>query len=690
MGIRALSRLVLAALLLWPAGAGGTEPISLVLITLDTTRADHLGCYGGPAATPALDALAARGVRFARCDTAVPVTLPSHATLLTGLLPPRHGVRDNGTFRLSPEHPTVAERLSRAGWDTAAVVASVVLARQFGLARGFRIYDDGLGGREERPGEEVTDAALALLPGLGRPFFLWVHYYDPHEPYRPPAELCAGHGPTARYDGELAAMDRAVGRLLAGLPSTCIVLAVGDHGEMLGDHGEATHGVLLERGARRVPLMAAGPGVARGRVAPELVATADVAPTLLALAGIPADGLDGRSLLPALRGGRLARTTTYCESLLPLYAYRWYPLRALSDGRWLYVDAPEPRLYDLRRDPAETRNLAHAHPGVVRRWARRLASLRRRWNDMEAPAEQAVDEETRRSLASLGYLGGSGAGSGGTLLDPYRSVWIVRALLGAGHAVEAGRCAEAEPALARILAANRDNVPALNMAGICRMGAGDLEGALGLFRRAEAVNPLSAIAHADAAGCLLRLGRLREAERAYRAALAVAPAMPQAVVNLAHLLRTRGRRREALEVIQAGLEAGPPHPRVLLERGLIRAESGRVEEALADFRRGLELDPGDQDLLENAARACYELGRFRRAVELYLRLAAGRPRDPGPWKTVGAIRLHRLGDREGALRAFRRALGLERDPGERRKLEALIRDLGEGPGAREAGAIAKP
>ncbi len=676
MGIRSCLTLAVLAAVLWPGGAAAAQPTSLVLITLDTTRADHLGCYGGTAATPVLDGLAARGVRFARCDTAAPVTLPSHATILTGLLPPRHGVRDNGTFRLAQSFETVAERLRAAGWDTGAVVGAVVLARQFGLAQGFRRYDDALGGREERPGEEVTDAALAVLGGLRAPFFLWVHYYDPHEPYEPPPELVRGDGPGARYDGELAATDRALGRLLRALPPGCTVMVVGDHGEMLGDHGEATHGVLLERGARRVPLIAAGPGVARGRVVTELVATVDVAPTLLELAGNAARGLDGRSLVSALAGGRLpGAATTYCESLLPLYAYRWHPLRALSDGRWLFVDGPAVRLYDLRRDPGETRNVAAAHPGVVRRWARRLAALRRRWNDLETPAQQAVDEETRRQLASLGYLGGSGPGRGGPLLDPYSSVWIVQALLRAGHAVEAGRCGEAEPVLARILAANRDNVPALNMAGICRMGESDYEGALALFQRAEGVNPLSGIAHANAAGCLLKLGRIREAERSYRAALAVAPALPQAVVNLAHLLRTQGRSREALEVIGNAFTAGPPHPRVLLERGLIRAESGSAAEALADFRRGLELAPENPDLLENAAKAAYALGRLDEAVSLYLRLATVRPRDPGPWKTVGAIRLHRLHDRLGAMEAFRHALTLERDPGERHKLTDLLHTL---------------
>jgi arylsulfatase A-like enzyme len=246
---------------------------NLVLITLDTTRADHLGSYGWkPARTPNLDALAARGTRFVRCDTAAPVTLPSHATILTGLYPPRTGVRDNGTFALSERVETLAERLAAHGYDTAAVVSAIVLARRHGLNQGFRIYDDDLGagyaaGTEvaERQAEPTTDAALAAAARLKPPFFLWVHYYDPHEEYRPPTRFAAAAtGPTRLYDAEIASVDEQIGVLLAKLPKDVDVVVVGDHGEMLGEHGELHHGLLLYRAARQVPLIVAGPGVHPG------------------------------------------------------------------------------------------------------------------------------------------------------------------------------------------------------------------------------------------------------------------------------------------------------------------------------------------------------------------------------------------------------------------------------------------
>ena len=379
-------------------------PQSLVLITLDTTRADHLGAWGWPhARTPHLDALARRGTRFVRCDSAAPITLPSHATILTGLYPPRHGVRDNGTFVLADRFDTVAEKLAARGWDTAAVVSAVVLGRRHGLAQGFRIYDDDLGagyaaGTEvsERQAEATTAAALAAAGRLAPPFFLWVHYFDPHEEYRPPTRFAdaaqAAGGPHRLYDGEIAYMDDQIGRLLAGLPADVRVAVVGDHGEMLGDHGEDQHGLLLFRGARRVPLILAGPGIPAGRREECLVRTADVAPTLLALAGAPVPaGLDGATLVGAtLLGRKVCGRTSYSESFLPFFAYKWFPLRALSDDRFLYLYAPR----------------AAAHLARLLRGRRQNAEALRVLDAALAAGshEEQVFEEGGHALAALGRL----------------------------------------------------------------------------------------------------------------------------------------------------------------------------------------------------------------------------------------------------------------------------------------------
>ncbi|HEY0512871.1 MAG TPA: sulfatase-like hydrolase/transferase [Thermoanaerobaculia bacterium] len=674
-----------------PQPAKRTPP-NLVLITMDTTRADHLGAWGYALAhTPNLDALAARGTRFARCDTAAPVTLPSHASILTGLFPPRHGVRDNGTFVLSPKVETLAERLAAHGYDTAAVVSAVVLARRQGLDQGFRVYDDDLGAGyaqgsvvSERTAETTTAAALKALSGLKPPFFLWVHYYDPHEEYRPPTRFAdAARGPNRLYDGEIAFMDEQIGELMKHLPAATDVLAVGDHGEMLGEHGEATHGLLLYKGARRVPLLLAGPDVPAGRVSDCLVRTVDVAPTLLALAGaLPgkaASGLDGRGLLPLPAGNDCSRQT-YTESFLPFFAYKWYPLRSLSDDRTLFVKAPKSSLYDLRADPGETRDLAPAQAAAARGWEARMVSLLHALGEtLDTPVrtENVLSDEQRRQLASLGYLGGTASGPvTGRLPDPRAMAGVAQDLHRATQTVQEGHCDQAFPELQAIVRKDPHNFPALSLAGFCLNQMGRTESALNLFQRAAKENDLNAVPIVDAAGCLLKLGRKAEAEREYRRALALDPAQAVGASNLARLLREKGDRKGAREVLDLALRAGAHEPEVFLERGVDRAESGNLDGALADFREAARRAPANPVPLENAARAAFDLKRFREASQLYEQLLRIAPNRGDLWKTEGAIYLYELDDRTAALRCFRRALLLESDAAEKGKLNALVKELG--------------
>lgn len=660
---------------------------NLVLLTLDTTRADHLGAWGWKyARTPNLDGLAARGTRFANCDTAVPVTLPSHASILTGLFPPRHGVRDNGTFSLAPRVVTVAERLASAGYDTAAVVSAVVLARRHGLDQGFRLYDDDLGlgysaGNlvAERTGDRTTAAALAALGQLKRPFFLWAHYYDPHEEYRPPTRLTNLGGPTRLYDGEIAFMDEALGELLKKLPPETDVVVVGDHGEMLGEHGEASHGLLLFRGARRVPLILAGPGVPAGQVRQGLVRTVDVAPTLLAMAGLaPSAGLDGKSLLPLPAPNE--RRESYSETFLPFFAYRWYPLRALSNQRALYLEAPHDSLYNLEADPREEKDLAPTQTKNLKGWADRMkAFLQARGETLEAPVrtENILTEEARQQLASLGY---AGTGSGGPvrrdLPDPRQMADVALALHQATEKVQQQQCREALAELQAIVKRDPSNFPALSLAGYCLREAGRIDDALALFRRASEANDLSAVPIADAAGCLMSLGNKKEAEREYKRALVLDPTLAAAATNLSRLLRERGAESEGSAVLDAALKAGAHDPQVFYERGLVRATAGNTKGALADFREAARRDPSNPAPVENAARAAYQSGAKKEAASFYESLLRLAPNRLDVWKTLGALYLYELEDEPRALAAFRRALLLEQDRGEREKLESLVRELG--------------
>jgi arylsulfatase A-like enzyme/Flp pilus assembly protein TadD len=661
-------------------------PQSIVLITLDTTRADHLGAWGWPQArTPHLDALARRGTRFVRCDTAAPLTLPSHATILTGLYPPRHGVRDNGTFVLADRFDTVAERLAARGWDTAAVVSAVVLARRHGLDQGFRLYDDDLGagyaaGTEvsERQADLTTDAALAAAAKLKPPYFLWVHYFDPHEEYRPPTRFipAANAGPHRLYDSEIAFMDEQIGRLLAGLPKDVRVAVVGDHGEMLGEHGEEHHGLLLYRGVRRVPLILAGPGIPAGRTEECLVRTADVAPTLLALAGAPVPaGLDGEGLL----GRKVCGRTSYSESFLPFFSYKWYPLRALSTDRFLYLKAPKSSIYQLPSDPEEKSDLAQQQPEALRLWEKRLRDLLQGAGEtLDAPvrAGSALTEEQRRQLASLGYAGG---GSGGAvradLPDPRTMTGLASALHDATALVQQNKCTEALPALQDIVRRDPHNFPAISLTGYCLEQAGRLDSALAAYQRASKENELSAVPIANAASCLLKMNRRSEAEIEYRRALALDPTLGEAAANLGRLLRERGLKEESLKVLDAALAAGTHEEQVFEERGFVLAQMGRLADALRDFRESARRNPLDPVPLENGAQAAYRLGQPRDAVLLFERLLQIQPNRLDIWKAAGALYLE-MDDGDNAGRCFRRALTLEIDPAERAKLEDLVRELG--------------
>jgi arylsulfatase A-like enzyme len=375
---------------------------NLVLITIDTLRADHVGVYGDAAAeTPTLDALARRGVRFARARSAAPLTGPSHATILTGVYPPQHGVRDNVNFVLDNRHPTLAGLLKEKGYRTAAFVGAYPLASAFGFGRGFERFGEGfhetaaLGQGAERPGNEVADAALEWLASTGRdPFFVWIHLYDPHAPYTPPAPY-AERFRDRPYDGEIAFADAQVGRVLEALrtarrDANTLVVVLSDHGEGLGEHGEATHGMLVYDSTLHVPWIMAGPGVPAGRVVADEVGTVDVLPTLLGLVhASPPSGLPGRDLRPALAERSVRSEPLYAESLFGRLNCRWSALRswtsmASSSSReasrssttWRTIPASS----SIALPPSPTRSRACAgHCGAPSPGWRRRATRRRPW-----------------------------------------------------------------------------------------------------------------------------------------------------------------------------------------------------------------------------------------------------------------------------------------------------------------------
>ena len=397
---------------------------NLVIVTIDTLRADRLGCYGNRGvATPRLDHIAAGGALFEQAAVHVPLTRPSHVSIFTGLLPAEHGIRDNVSPSLASDVPSLAPMLKAAGFRTGAFVSSIVLSRQSGLNRGFDDYSDRFEidaddarflNTIQRPGDVAMREALAWIPsaGDGR-FFAWIHLYDPHDPYEPP-EPYASRYAGRPYDGEVAWTDELMGRLEGGLErlglqDKTLLVVTSDHGEGLGEHGETVHGFFVYESTLRVPLIVRGPGVAPGRRMKGVARSVDLLPSVLDLLGVPAPAGwkgSGRSLAPVLRGTAAMATSepAYAESLLPLLHYGWSDLRALRDGRWKYIQAPRPELYDLEADPGETRDLAAEMPARAEALRNGLAAHLSRERAVKTDAA-GVPADLLEKLGALGYLG---------------------------------------------------------------------------------------------------------------------------------------------------------------------------------------------------------------------------------------------------------------------------------------------
>ena len=648
---------LLAALAPGCGPATAPAPPRIVLISVDTLRADHVGCYGAPGArTPHLDTIAAQGVRFTAAFSPVPLTLPAHATLLSGRDPHAHGVRHNSIHRLAPGVPVLAEHLAGAGYATAAVVAARVLERRFGLDRGFARYDDdvqgvapGQTGFAERPANQVVDAALAWLATAPERFFLWVHLYDPHRPYAPPPGFASGFA-ARPYDGEIAFADAEIGRLLGALRERwgeegLLVIATADHGESLGEHGELTHGYSLYDATQRVPLLISGPGVAAGRTQSQPVSLADVGPTILAMAGAPPlEGATGRDLGPLLRGSSLDGEGLYLETLATQLDFGWSPLLAIRTDRWKLVRAPRPELYDLAADPDEARDLAAAHPELVRELD---AQLEERIAAGGAPSVAVgLDPEAREALGELGYVTGPAAIDearlgvvGGT--DPKDARGLLDALAQVQIAMHRGAVDEALALLrplgdAPLVAAQR---------AATAIGAGQPEQAERDSRIVLAGQPGRGDVRLILAQALLALGREAEADAELaRVAPEESDAVPWAAMRLAAGAARRGDPSAAIEVLERARGRRPDDPSLAIALGGLLEEAGRLEEALAVREAALRIAPGSAGLQNDVAWTLALLLRdLDRAQTLAESAARARPGDPAVLDTLAAVRRAREG-----------------------------------------------
>ena len=551
MAPRSLSLLSLLAASCSPRPAIPEATPSVLLITIDTLRADHLGAYGDTKArTPSIDALAQSGVFFERAYTPAPITLPAHTSLMTGLIPPAHGVRGNGGFALGRGPATLAESMKARGRATAAFVGGFPLSRRFGLDRGFDVYDDTMSKAAsvnydfaERRASEVVTAAAGWLRETPGPVFLWVHLFDPHAPYDPPADFRTGDP----YRDEIAAVDVAVGRIVGAWdarPGPTVVALTSDHGEAFGEHGEWSHSLFVYDTTLHVPLIIrAGPFKA-GTRASSAVGLVDVAATLVEVSGGSSRGLPGVSLVSAVNPGAADRPL-YAETLSPRLDFGWSDLRSWREAGFKWIRAPLPELYGLSEDPTEARNTAATD--VTR--ARRLETALSRAiaKPEETSSRRAPDPEGSERLRSLGYVqspGGAGSGA-----DPKTKVELARRI-----AAVTGPFAnwdEAIRAYEPLVALDPRN-PLLNLRlGDALLRAGRAQAALIHFQRVVKGAPLTADAHVGYATALAQLGRMDEARKVLEAAVSVDPASGQVHYNLGEIARVEGRLADARREYEA-------------------------------------------------------------------------------------------------------------------------------------------
>lgn len=705
----------------WQPIPSGVTPPNLLLITIDTTRRDHLSCYrvdrkgAATPITPHLDRLASDGIVFEHAVSPVPVTAPSHATILTGFLPYQHGVRNNGTYILPDRHLTLAEALKARGYATGAILGAFPVAAQFNLDQGFDLYDDQFplssalreSDTAQRRADEVTRLGLDWMRReSGSPFFLWLHYFDPHFPYEPPAPW-SERFPGDPYAGEVAYMDAQIGVLLeemakdGRLESTAIIVAA-DHGESLGEHRERTHSLFIYGATQDVPLILRLPSrdgwndkMWRGRRVDALVQLADCFPTLLNLAGVPEQDRPlsaGMSLLPVIAGTSPGHAWTYLETLVPRLEYGLSDLRGLRTPRWKYIRAPREELYDLKRDPGELENLAEKKPRVVAEFRAALETLLRM--DSGAEAQVSMDRETVEKLRSLGYVAaGEMPERTGPAIDPKDMIQILDRIDYARALIAGGRNATALALVDSVLGAHPTDPTARRMRGsllirlgrgreaielydriiaecggrcpdefelqrnraIAALAAGDLDDA---FSRARAL----AESEPDQPGVFLLLGQVLErrgdlgaARRALEEQTRRTPRETPPWVGLAELELTAGNPSAAEQAYRRALDLNPLAADALVGLGELLLATGRGTVARGYFDQAMAADPANAQALFRKAWYLRQEGRSDEARRYYQLALEQNPTHQAALFNLGNLMLE-SGELDPALRLFDAAL----------------------------------
>ncbi|HEU4521619.1 MAG TPA: sulfatase-like hydrolase/transferase [Thermoanaerobaculia bacterium] len=646
---------------------------NVILITFDTTRGDAVGYANGRTdVTPNLDKLAAEGTWFSNAITSQPLTVPAHSTIMTGLYPYKHGVRNNGTYVLEPEHVTLAERLKEAGYATHAIVSSYVLDSQFGLDQGFDGFDDDMSGgpqqklfmfREIRANQTANKAVAWLRQGRPekQPFFLWLHFYDPHADYEPPEDI-ADRFPGERYEGEIAYADRELGRVLAALDESgqrdnTLIVFTSDHGESLGEHGERSHGIFVYDSTIHVPLLFSGKGAKGAGKVDALVRTADIAPTVLDMLGIDAPPVDGASMLPLMNGEKAPARTAYAESMAPRLNFGWSELRTHRTATTKFIDAPDPEVYDLRKDGAERENLYSAGelPPEARPLVAQVRSVARSDPFSQGGHTQAkLDPETRRKLAALGYVWGTDSTPSGPRADPKDRIVHWERFQEAQAAIRRHEYPQALAMVRSVLEVDKDNVVAMaSLANVLmKMNAG--AEALEVYKRMILLDPQRDTPYLGASRILREARRFEEAEEHARAVIRIQPENPEGYTAVGDVFLEQERFDDAEAMFRQALKVDPHSSAAVSGLGNCLNRAGRLREALAVLRKGREQDPSSQAVIYNLAVVVERQGDLAGAKKLYEESIAIDPNHSMSWNNLGAVH-DRQGNRAEAIRCVARA-----------------------------------
>lgn len=660
----------------------GVEKPNVILITLDTTRADHLACYGyRNVKTPNLNALAGRGVLFEQAATSSPLTLPAHCSILTGMYPTYHGVRVNGNTALNDEQTTIAEVLSTQGYECGAFIGAFVLDGRWGLKQGFQHYDDQFDlkkykhldlGAIQRPGNQVIDAALTWLEGQkNKPFFAWIHLYDPHTPYEPPEPYRSEYSPSGLiglYDGEIAFMDEQIGRCVAwleknSLDKNTVLIIIGDHGEGLGSHGEGTHGYYIYDYAVHVPFIVVTPfEELRGIRVSSQVRAVDVFPTLLELAKTePTAKTQGRSLLRLMfRPQKKEEGNAYAESMAPNLQFGWSSLHSLRTPRHKYIDAPKAELYDLAQDADEQTNLFQQSPGIARKMKDELDRLMTE-TSRGAPTPQAanLDKETMERLSALGYIGAPVAekksAGRGPLADPKDKLPVFQAVTAAGEMILEYKYAEAAAMLEPALREEPMIPQALLILSTCYIELGRKEEAKAKLELVLKEDPESIHALISMANILLEERKNEDVIALCKRTLSLDERNTQAYMLIGDIYLGELKYSEALPYLEKAVEIQPKITRSRLTLGACLVGLKQYDRAEAELKQVIQESPKFPLAHFNLGLLYEEQGKLEEARAAYAQEVVNYPGEFKARFNLGKV-LFKLGDRSGSLEQMREVI----------------------------------